>query len=298
MPGYYSGLLEGMQGAQQIKASQTMQAERRQTMQMRAQQMALQNQERQLMMQAFQGGADARSGLEEADTLDAAAKRMAAVGQRIMGIDPAKGIAMLKEAGNLRQQKAQQGLHNIEVAQKKNEVLATTAMTVQDQGSLNDAMAELSREGIVVPPKYRQWGPEAQKWWGSRAAIAKRNIELMRADATGLNAQTKAAEEARKEDEGKAKAAQKDREDELKRHGEYLKMHESIRKEYDLAVKSGDAKKAATYARQMWEAGRKYEGKPTDWRQDPEVAKLIQDRKEKVISDEEFTEKMKALGYE
>lgn len=298
MPGYYSGLLEGMQGAQQIKASQTMQAERQQTMQLNAQRFAQQQQERQLMMQAFQGGAEARSGLEDADNLNAAAKRLAAVGQRIMGVDPAKGIAMVKEAGTLRQQASQQGLRNIEIAQKKNEVLATTAMLVQDQTSLNDAVSELSREGIVVPPKYRQWGPEAQKWWGSRAATSKKNIELMRIDQSEQRTKIAADAEARKEGEVKAKAGDKDRTDELKRHGEYMKIHQAIKSEYDIAAKAGDKPKMAEYAKQMWKAGREYSGKPTDWRKDPDVTKLIQDVKDKTITEEEFSAKMKALGYE
>jgi hypothetical protein len=298
MPGYYSGLLEGMQGAQQIKASQTMQAERQQTIQMNAQNMALQQQERQLMMQAFQGGAEARSGMEDADSLNAAAKKMAAVGQRIMGLDPAKGISMLREAGTLRQQASQQGLRNIEIAQKKNELLGNTATLVQDQTSLNDAVMELSKEGVVVPPKYRQWNPESQKWWNSRAAISKKNIELMRIDQSEQRTKIAADAETRKEAEGKVKAGAKDREDELKRHGEYMKGYKAIQSEYDKATKAGDKLKANEYAKQMWKANREYQGKPTDWRQDPEVTRLIQDVKDKTLSEEEFTAKMKALGYE
>lgn len=222
MPGYYSGLLKGMMGVQELKDSETLRQERQQTMQIRAGEMRRQQQERDLMMQAFQGGADVRQGLEDSQDLSAQARKLSAIAARIMPFDPARGTAMMKEAGSMRAQKSLQDVRNIEATVKKNEVLGTTAIGVQDQASLNDAVEELARAGIPVPPKYRTWGPEAQKWWESRARVAKRNLEALKVDASVVRAQATRDAEDRKLEADKRKAAEDDRKAERARIGQEI----------------------------------------------------------------------------
>jgi hypothetical protein len=299
MPGYYSGLLEGMLAKQQIQGEQALTQERMQKIEIGKRNMALQDQERQLMMQAFSGGADARVGLEQAQDLQARADRLSAVARRILPFNPKVGLDMMKESDAIKSQKALQDQRNVAIAAKKNELLGTVAMTVTDQASLNDAVQELTQNGIAPPPpKYRTWGPEAQQWWSARARIAKRNLDSLRTDATLQRAQTAEEEAQRKTEHDRVRSAEKDREDELRRHGEYMKVESAIHREYTAAEKVGDTARMDEYARQLEGARRKYKETALDINTDPEAQKVKEDFSNGKITKDEAIRRLRTLGYE
>lgn len=217
MPGYYSGLLEGMMAKKQMEGQQAVIEQRRMKMQQDAMEMEREERERALMAQAFRGSADVRAGLQEEDDLNAQASQIGTLGNRMLRINPELGLKMIDKATDIRQQQSQAQYRNMEIATRKNELVLNTAMTVEDQGSLDDAVRDLAKAGYVVPPNARQWGPEAQDWWGKRANMAKRAIDSLRAQATVQNSVTRAEDLDRKEEKDKIAAQQKDAEAQRKR---------------------------------------------------------------------------------
>jgi hypothetical protein len=266
-PGYYSALFQDTLELRQTQQQDVLAKERLQKMSMEKQKMQMQQQERSLMMQAFQGGSDLRGGMDEATNLQITAQKLRSVGQRIMPFDPAKGTAMIREAGNLVNQKGMTDLRNAEVARKKNEILYTTAITVNDQASLNDAVGELAKAGVVVPPQYRQWGPEAQKYWGSRATIAKRNLDMIRADASGKRVDIQQQAKERRDREAKIRDVQRDQEAERKRigveigalRGKGAAIDPVLQKQYDDMIERLESRKGKPAAAAgKFEAGKTY----------------------------------------
>jgi hypothetical protein len=210
-PGYYSALFQDTLEIRQSQQQDALAQERLQKIGMERQQMQMQQQERGLMMQAFQGGSQTRAGLQQASDLEEQASKMSATAQRLMRMGFVKdGLAMQKEAGALRTQKGMQDLHNTEAVQKKLELRGQVAMTVNDQGSLNDAIGELAKVGDIVPPKYRQWGPEAQKWWESMANSSKKGMADLRLRDAEQRLQIQALEEERKREHDKATGQHQD----------------------------------------------------------------------------------------
>ncbi len=210
MAGYYSGMLEGMLARSKMGAEQTLQQARIQDMQKQQIEMDQQARERALMTQAFRGSADMREGLQASSDLDQQANQIGGLGRKMLAINPKLGLDMIEKSTAIRNSKSMADYRNMEIATKKNELVLNTAMTVDGQDSLNQAVQDLAKAGYIVPPNARQWGPEAQDWWATRANMAKKAIDSLRAQATVQNSVTRVEDLDRKVEKDKVVAQQKD----------------------------------------------------------------------------------------
>jgi len=243
-PGYYSSLFDNMIALKNVQR-QNMTAQvgvqnQQQEMQKRQQDMRFAEQDNQakrkeekLLEQAFAGGQEFRQGMQEADTLMMQADKLMAAGAKIMGVNPKRGAAMILEANTLKNSKSQQDLHNANLAKTGNELLNTVAMKVNDQASTDDAVEELAKAGHVVPMRFRKWNPDSQKYWESRAAVSKQNVDMLKVDLAEQRARIAADAEARLKKTATEETKRKDDEAARKRAGQGQAVDIAAEKEYD-----------------------------------------------------------------
>lgn len=270
MPGYYGTLLSDMvegqkmaESKQRIIDGQMLAQERQQTIGMRAREEQRQREEESILRQAYMGNADTRTGIAASSDLMLQAQRMSQAAARIMPFDPAKGTAMLKAASDIQQHKGMQDIHNVELIQKKNELFRDVANEVSDQESLDRAVETLTKAGNPVPPKYRVWNLETQKYWDEKAALSKRNIDMLKVELMEQRAKqqaeaNKATIELKKRDEDRKDRSAEERrtalsEPRMEKEYERLLVVAKAKKpwsgtspEYEAAVKE-----AADYKKKM-----------------------------------------------
>lgn len=299
--GYYSGLLQGMLAREEIAGKQQQRQMNTLKMQQTIQGMQRQQREQQILSEAFKGGAADRAGMESAQGDHALAGRMASAGSQIMSIDPSTGARLLSESRRLKADASAQDLRNVNAAIKKNELVEQTAMTVYDPATLNDAVQTLTRSGVVIPGFARQWGPQAQRWWGMQANVAKQRQAMLKTDAVVLNAKSREQAVAEKVAHDKETDNLKRSDQALKRYGAYQKTEAELRKEFVKAKDGGDSKRAWELYGQMNKAKAaelKAQGKKLSMAEDPEAMKVKSAMEAGELTYEEAVSRLKELGYE
>ena len=226
MAGYYGTLLADMMEGQKMAESkqriidgQSLAQERQQTMQMRQQELQRQQVEQQILEQAYRGSAPTREGISEASDLLLESQRASQVANRLMGVDPAKAIQLKQYSAHLLEQKGMLDVRNLQAIGQKNELAGAIATRVYDQASLDAAVKQLTELGDPVPPQFRTWNLETEKYMDSVAKGSKRNVAAVKATTIELNAKTRAKAETDKAEHQKAEDERRARDSESKRHG-------------------------------------------------------------------------------
>lgn len=205
--GYYSGVKDASELIREKQAALDIHAERIQMMAMRNQDMAKQSQEMEqqkaeenLLKKSFGAQQTDANIQEDSNNKDNLVNKFLTAGQEMMEINPTKGIAMIKEAEQLQNNKRETDLKALQLVAVRHEAMAQVAIGVNDQESLNNAIPELAKTGTIIPPKYRVWNEETKNWLGQRikgSKTAKEAIEIdLRIGAATLAAKKEANLEA------------------------------------------------------------------------------------------------------
>jgi hypothetical protein len=117
--------------------------------------------ERNLMRQAFSSQEGERAGKDEQQGLDNQAGKMYQLGQRLMAVNPAQGMAFIKEAQDVKRKAFENQSSMLSNKKAQMEINGEILSGINSQEDLDAALPELARNGMVVPKEFRTWGPEA-----------------------------------------------------------------------------------------------------------------------------------------
>jgi hypothetical protein len=180
--GYYSGLLEGMQGVSgmQHQGAQTQLLKEEiptNRLEFQALQQQLKDQviQRNLMKQAFQAGSGMRAGADEQQNLEMNTSKLYQLGRGLMASGQLKqGMEVLKEADASKRSAILNRASTISANKAQAEVIGGIYASVGDQASLDAAIPELAKNGKVWPEDMRNWDdPNTQEYVAKQERASK-----------------------------------------------------------------------------------------------------------------------------
>lgn len=196
--GYTSGLFEGMKDLANIQGQQARTQQTQLQNQMLVEEKKREDQERQLLSQAFKSQADDKRVADQNSANTALAQQYFNVGKRLMGIDPKKGMDFMKEGDRLQHQGVQEQLTTAKLQEVKEEHMREVASQVTDQQSLDEAIKEFSKNGAIIPQRFRQWNEQTKAWLYNKATLSKNVQEAQKVQQAGREADLKERQEARR----------------------------------------------------------------------------------------------------
>jgi len=126
-----------------------------------------------LIKQAFSSTMAERRAQEEGNSLDSLYRATLDASKRVSGINPAKSIELLEKAQALKYKNLEFNIKNNEIKQAQAESAGDIAFSIEDQESLDNALPELAKHGLVVPERFREWNAETKDWFMTKALKSK-----------------------------------------------------------------------------------------------------------------------------
>lgn len=211
MDGYLGGLkyLSGVQGMEQQKAAFGLE--------MQQQQQAAQanQQEKGILAQVFRENANQRTTEDVLGGQSRLAQQYRRAGQSIMGVNPKRGIELLREADMAQEKTQRSALEQVQTSLARDKYLSTVASNVADQDSLNDAVRTFAKMGRTIPAKYQVWGDDTKAWFKRQELLGtnareQQAMEIQRR-RTELEEQRQTMRERREDDRVKYESSKETR---------------------------------------------------------------------------------------
>lgn len=173
--GFYSGVKDAMETQSQIDQRDSS-TKLNQLAGQRAQiEMDEQAANKRILRNAFTAKIPEKVAKDAVSAASFLADQQVQAGQAILkgGGDPKAGIQLIKEGNETRQTAMANQYRDLQIKASQLDASGGVAAQVMDQSSLDAAIPELSKFGVVVPEKFRTWSPETKEWFDRRAIANK-----------------------------------------------------------------------------------------------------------------------------
>jgi len=138
-------------------------------------------------------------------------------GRELMKTDYKAGLALVKQGQAAQQEMTVARQERFKQKLVKNELAAHSFMSVVDQESLEVAMDDAAKLGIVIPPKYQKFNAETKSWLDRKVNASKAFTAKMKTENLIADTENKKAQAQDKRIAAKAKATKNSLDEQLKR---------------------------------------------------------------------------------
>jgi hypothetical protein len=159
-----------------------------------------QKQSEKLMASAFASTIPERAGIAEEEGMTSLAEKTAMAAKKLMATNPKMGLDLLEKSQKYKEQAISNKVQNATFKQAQMEIAGQIASTVTDQQSLDEALPELFKNGVVVPDRFKKWGAETKNWFVNRAVFSKNAMAEIKLQNTLELTRLKELEDKSKQD--------------------------------------------------------------------------------------------------
>lgn len=162
-----------------------------------------QKQSEKLMASAYASSIPERVAGTEEDGISTLAEKTATVAKRMMSSNPKMGLELLDKSQEYRKQAIAAKIQNSTLKQAQMETAGQISSAITDQQTLNEALPELAKNGVIVPDRFKTWSDESKNWFANRAVFSSNVLAEMRVKNAEQLSKLKEADD-------KSKAAKRD----------------------------------------------------------------------------------------
>ena len=244
--GYYSGVQDYQDLQSQMRNRESeirlreLQAQKLQEDRMQEQETAA------LLKRAYERTTSERVGEAEEAGLNETANQTRAAAKAISGVDPKSSIELSKLADSQEKTASEVTVRNVEMKKAKLAAGADVIATVYDQASLDDALSDLAKNGVIIPPRFKNtYSPELKDWLAHREIFSKSLIDSLQLKNQTTQVEINEKEVASKEADRLVKQKAAERKETISRarikSGEANIKEETIAYEATFLSKNDDA---------------------------------------------------------
>jgi hypothetical protein len=178
--GYYSGVMDAMKTKSEM--GERTQRGRLYQLQERKLQQELDDdaKTKAILGSAFNATMPQRIGDEEVSSDEELSNRYIQAGKDAIGTDPKVGLELIKQGQQFKSEAALKAYRNTQMKAAQVQAAGTIASQITDQDTLNEAIPELAKNGMVIPERFgNKWSPQLKEWLGHRAVASDNYLKSL-----------------------------------------------------------------------------------------------------------------------
>lgn len=138
------------------------------------------NETKRLLEIAFSSTIPSRVSNNQVQQEEALADQTIEAAKSIMRRDPKLGIDLLNKGQDIRNSATTNAYRNAQIKQAQLEAGGLVAATITDQDTLNEALPELAKNGIIIPERFgNKWSPKLKEWLDNRKIASDNYIKSL-----------------------------------------------------------------------------------------------------------------------